>query len=88
MRLRPGRYVLSVPGGNGPAGVHRAAGGEIAVDRHGGEMIFEVAVEERAYFWWRGSRAPVGLEVSGPGPMPRRRPRTPRREIVEGARSH
>jgi hypothetical protein len=80
LKLRPGRYVLSVPGGSGPAGVHRATGGEVAVDRHGGELIFEVPAEERVYFWWRGAHEPAGLELSGPGPRPRsaRQRRSPR----------
>lgn len=84
MKLRPGRYVLSVPAGSGPAGVHRATGGEISVDRHGGDMAFEVSAEERVYFWWRGPSEPVGLRMTGPGPAgSRARSRPRRRQIAD-----
>ncbi len=79
MKLNAGRYVLSVPLGNGPAGVHRAEGSDIAVDRHGGEITFNVGAEERVYFWWRGPSAPAGLRVMGPGPASRAHPRTRRK---------
>lgn len=67
MKLRPGRYMLTVPRGHGPAGVHRTDGEEVQVDRHGGQVPFEVPAEQRVYFWWRGRREPTGLRIVGPG---------------------
>lgn len=79
MKLCPGQYMLTVPKGNGPAGVHRGEGGDVTVDRHGGQASFEVPDEERVYFWWRGPREPQGLRIIGPATMAsrgRRRSRT------------
>lgn len=85
MKLNAGRYVLSVPRGRGPAGVHRAEGADIALDRHGGELSFEVTAEERVYFWWRGPAAPAGLGVMGPGATSRTLPRAQRQERTDRA---
>lgn len=85
MKLNAGRYVLSVPQGRGPAGVHRAEGADIAVDRHGGEISFDVRAEERVYFWWRGAAVPAGLRVMGPGPASRTRPRARRQDRADTA---
>lgn len=83
LKLNAGRYTLSVPRGSGPAGVHRSIGGDIAVDRDGGDVAFDVSAEERVYFWWRGPSEPAGLRVLGPGPASRARPRTRRKERAE-----
>lgn len=72
MRLRPGHYMLNVPRGYGPAGVHRAQGEDVQVDRHGGQAAFEVPAEQRVYFWWRGPLEPTGLRLVGPGSGGRR----------------
>lgn len=66
MKLRPGQYMLTVPRGNGPAGVHRPEGGDVAVDHQGGQVSFEVPGQEQVYFWWRGPREPQGLRIVGP----------------------
>lgn len=66
MKLRAGRYMLTVPNGSGPAGVHRARDGDIQLDRHGGQVSFEVPQDQRVYFWWRGPREPAGLRILGP----------------------
>lgn len=69
MKLRAGRYMLSVPSGGGPAGVHRLKGEEVHVDRHGGQVTFEVPADQQVYFWWRGPREPAGLRIVGPTSM-------------------
>lgn len=66
MKLRPGRYMLAVPKGEGPAGVHRPASGDIRVDYTGGRIPFEVPAEERVFFWWRGPSEPQGIRIVGP----------------------
>lgn len=75
MRLRPGQYMLNVPNGHGPAGVHRMQGGEVQVDRDGGRVTFDVPSEQRVYFWWRGPREPSGLRIVGPDSLTRGRSR-------------
>lgn len=65
MKLGPGRYRLAVSGGQGPAGVHRNAGGEIRVGIDGGEVEFEVGSEEEVYYWWRGPRERPGVRLTG-----------------------
>lgn len=69
MKLRAGQYMLTVPRGGGPAGVHRATGEDIHLDRHGGQVAFEVPAEQQVYFWWRGPREPAGLRIVGPGTL-------------------
>lgn len=76
MKLRAGQYMLTVPNGVGPAGVHRARGEDVQVDRHGGQVAFEVPREQRVYFWWRGPREPAGLRIVGPALSDRGRTRT------------
>lgn len=66
MKLRAGQYMLTVPNGGGPAGVHRAREGDVHVDREGGQVAFEVPQDQQVYFWWRGPREPAGLRIVGP----------------------
>jgi hypothetical protein len=64
MKLRAGKYVLVVPSGHGPAGVHRVAD-DIRVGWQGGREAFEVPADERVYFWWRGPSEPPGMRLVG-----------------------
>lgn len=66
MRLRPGRYMLTVGEGDGPAGVHRAIGGDVHVDHRGGQATFLVPEEEEVYLWWRGPVEPTGVQIVDP----------------------
>lgn len=75
MKLRPGQYMLTVPKGVGPAGVHRPSGADVHVDRHGGQVAFDVPQDQRVYFWWRGPREPAGLRIVGPSRDERARTR-------------
>lgn len=65
VRLTPGRYTLAVAEGEGPAGLHRAGDGEVAVDIDGGRIDFAVGAEEQAYYWWRGPRERTGVRFFG-----------------------
>ena len=64
MRLGAGRYVLTVPSGHGPAGVHRESD-HVRVDRSGGRVPFDVSGEERVYLWWRDAAGPPGIRLVG-----------------------
>ena len=71
VRLKPGRYTLSVEDGEGPAGLHRPNGRpEIVVDIQGGRVDVIVAEDEKAYYWWRGPRERRGVRLLG---VPRER---------------
>lgn len=70
MKLRAGRYMLMVPSGHGPAGVHREES-DIRLDRRGGRASFEIPTDERVYFWWRGPTEPPGIRIVGHAPTVR-----------------
>ncbi|MFP4622584.1 MAG: hypothetical protein ACOCVZ_04105 [Gemmatimonadota bacterium] len=65
MKLRPGRYLLTVESGAGPAGVHRT-GRDVHVDRAGGRIPFRVPDSERVYLWWRGAARPPRVRLVEP----------------------
>jgi hypothetical protein len=65
MRLRPGRYTLSVPAGEGPAGVRRPHRDDVRVDVDGGRTEFSIRRDEDVYFWWRGPRRRPGVRLMG-----------------------
>ena len=66
MRLRPGRYLLTVGDGEGPAGIRRTSGRHVQVDRDGGRVPFRVPAEERVYFWWRGPSERPAVRIESP----------------------
>lgn len=63
-RLRPGEYRLEVAAGEGPAGVRRSNGKDIAFDIDGGWQSFHVADREDVYFWWRGQHRHPGVALA------------------------
>jgi hypothetical protein len=65
VELEPGRYVLAVSSGEGPAGIQRDDGSSIRVDVTGGRADFEVEAEERVYYWWRGPEERPGVRLLG-----------------------
>lgn len=62
-KLRRGEYRLEVPAGEGPAGLRRATGEDIAFDIDGGWASFHVAKPESVYFWWRGETRQPGVAL-------------------------
>jgi len=84
-RLRRGEYRLEVAAGEGPAGVRRSGGKDIAFDIDGGWQTFHVADREDVYFWWRGQHRHPGVvlarvsERSSPVDRRAERRREPRR---------
>ena len=65
--LSPGRYQLSVDTGQGPAGVRRPDGRDIAVGIEGGIREFSLSRDERVYYWWRGMSPRDGVRLTGGG---------------------
>ena len=73
--LRRGEYRLEVPAGEGPAGVRRSSGRDVAFDVDGGWQTFHVTRREDVYFWWRGEHRHPGValaRVSGARPVDQR----------------
>lgn len=62
--LRRGEYRLEVAAGEGPAGVRRANGKDIAFDIDGGWQTFHVTDSEQVYFWWRGDHRHPGVALA------------------------
>ncbi|HEX6587947.1 MAG TPA: hypothetical protein VF039_02910 [Longimicrobiales bacterium] len=83
--LRRGEYRLEVAAGEGPAGVRRSKGKDIAFDIDGGWQTFHVTESEDVYFWWRGEHRHPGVALArvrpALGPVDNRaeRRRDPRR---------
>ena len=62
--LRRGEYRLEVAAGEGPAGVRRSKGKDIAFDIDGGWQTFHVTESEDVYFWWRGEHRHPGVALA------------------------
>ena len=62
-KLRSGEYRLEVAAGEGPAGVRRANGPDLAFDVDGGWRTFQVRDREQVYFWWRGEHRHPGVAL-------------------------
>lgn len=62
--LRRGEYRIEVAAGEGPAGVRRSTGSDIAFDIDGGWATFQVAAPESVYFWWRGEKRAEGVALN------------------------
>jgi hypothetical protein len=62
--LSPGRYQLAVDSGQGPAGVRRPNGRDIALGIDGGVREFSLARDERVYYWWRGMAPREGVRLT------------------------
>lgn len=83
--LRRGEYRLEVAAGEGPAGVRRPGGREIAFDIDGGWQTFHIEQPEQVYFWWRGEHRHPGVALArmrptlGPVDNRAERRRDPRR---------
>lgn len=84
--LRRGEYRLEVAAGEGPAGVRRSRGEDVAFDIEGGWRTFRVEEPEQVYFWWRGDHRHPGVELARVNPRlgpvdrraeRRRKPRQP-----------
>lgn len=94
-KLRRGEYRLEVAAGEGPAGVRRSKGQDIAFDIDGGWQIFHVTDAEDVYFWWRGDHRHPGVALARVRPTlapvdtraeRRRDPRRVQRETTVQAR--
>ena len=66
--LRRGEYRIEVAAGEGPAGVRRSRGRDIAFDIDGGWQIFHVADHEQVYFWWRGEHRHPSVQLARVSP--------------------
>ena len=83
--LRRGEYRLEVAAGEGPAGVRRSKGKDLAFDIDGGWQTFHITESEEIYFWWRGEHRHPGVALArvrhALGPVDNRaeRRRDPRR---------
>ena len=62
--LRRGEYRLEVAAGEGPAGVRRSGGKDIAFDIDGGWQTFHIEQPEHVYFWWRGEHRHPGVMLA------------------------
>jgi hypothetical protein len=66
VRLQPGRYILHVENGAGPAGVQRGEEDpDVALGIAGGHVEFAVSAPERAFYWWRGPHKPSEVRLLG-----------------------